>query len=471
MAHFAVYRTYVSREGWRPEDPELIRRAVRETLKENRGMRYEVRFIERYLLKAFDSDSSAAEREDAVGFVMRFQQLTGPLMAKAVEDTLFYVYNRFLPLNEVGGEPDRFAVTVDRFHDFNLRRMKTFPHSLSTSSTHDTKRGEDVRARLAVLSEIPREWKEQVRAWKRLNASRKKKVNDLPVPDSNDEYFLYQTLIGAYPFNREELADFTVRIKKHVVKAAREAKVHTDWLNPDAEYEAAFQSFVEEILQDGPDNPFLKSFLPLQRRVAHFGMINSLAQTLLKIVSPGVPDFYQGSELWDLRLVDPDNRGPVDFDSRLDLVAEMGRDSDSPARWIGEMMESREDGRLKLYLIQRALHARSDHGELFAHGDYIPLQGKGTFRRHLVSFARRKGSSWAVAIVPRLCVALEENGGDFPLGKQIWRDTAVALPKEAPLRWRDVFTGRSMDLHGRISVGQAFEEFPVALLLATEEEG
>ncbi|NLC71512.1 MAG: malto-oligosyltrehalose synthase, partial [Desulfuromonadaceae bacterium] len=469
MAHFSVYRTYVNGDSRRSEDPDLIRRAVTETLRENRGMRYEVRFIERYLLKAFDSSLPASEREAAVGFVMRFQQLTGPLMAKAVEDTLFYVYNRFISLNEVGGEADRFGVTADRFHDFNRRKLATFPHSLSASSTHDTKRGEDVRARLNVLSEIPREWKAAVRVWQRLNLKRKREVDGVPAPDANDEYFLYQTLMGAFPFDLGEIGNFAGRIREHVVKAAREAKVHTDWLNPDEDYETACKSFVDEILKDSEDNPFLQSFSPLQRKVAHFGMVNSLSQTLLKITAPGVPDFYQGSELWDLRLVDPDNRTPVDFGRRFALLESLRQSSASPADLIAELMENKEDGRLKLHLIRRALHARRDHQELFAFGDYVPLKVAGKCGRHLLAFARKRGHSWAVTIAPRLCVALMKGKMAFPLGAGVWEDTVVTLPEGAPRHWEEALTGTRLECRRKIVVGRALELFPAALLLATEE--
>lgn len=468
LAHFSVYRTYVNGAGWRDTDPALIRSAVEETLKENRGMRHEVEFIERYLLRAFDASLPPAEREGAVGFVMRLQQLTGPLMAKAVEDTLFYTYNRFLALNEVGSEPGRFGVAVDRFHDFNHRRLETFPHSLSATSSHDTKRGEDVRARLAVLSEIPREWREGVRVWKRLNGKKKRAVGGFPAPDANEEYFLYQTLIGAYPFDPQGMDSFRERIRDHMVKAIREAKVHSDWLNPDEEYEAAVKGFVDMILDDAADNPFLRSFLPLQRKVAHLGMVNSLAQTLIKIASPGVPDFYQGSELWDLRLVDPDNRGPVDFGLRLSCLQRLRQTSRAADELLRELMDSKEDGRLKLHLIQRALHARRDRQDLFACGDYIPLPGAGRCCRHLITFARRYGDGWAVAVAPRLPASLMGGQAGFPVGDEVWGDTTVPLPREAPRVWEEVISGTKLECHGKIDVGRALRLFPVALLLSAE---
>ncbi|MBN1142538.1 MAG: malto-oligosyltrehalose synthase [Deltaproteobacteria bacterium] len=470
MARFTVYRTYVNKESCRPADAGQIRAAVEAAQRGNRRLEHEFRFIERFMTMACDDSLGAAEREPAVGFMMRFQQLTGPLMAKAFEDTFFYIYNRFISLNEVGGEPRRFGVTVDQFHEFNRHRREFSPHALSATATHDTKRGEDVRARLDVLSELPTEWSYQVRRWKRLNAPWKKELAaGLKAPDGNDEYYLYQTLIGAFPFGVEELPDFAARIQGHLVKAVREAKTHSDWLNPEESYEAALRDFVASILRLTPDNPFLRAFLPLQRKVAHFGILNSLSQTLLKIAAPGVPDFYQGCELWDLRLADPDNRGPVDFDKRRRLLGALPREEALAPECLRELLERKEDGRLKLFLIQRALRARQRHLDLFRSGDYLPLTGEGEHRGHLVAFARRSGDSWALAIVPRLCVQLLGGREEWPLGEGVWAETAVPLPKGAPGRWQDAVTGAVLEGRKKIFIGRALARFPAALLLSTEE--
>ncbi len=465
MAQFPVYRTYVNCESARPADLDYLKSAVEDALRENQGLMYELRFIEKFMQMAFGEKLPTEEKRPAVEFVMQFQQLTGPLIAKGFEDTFLYVFNRFISLNEVGGHPDLFGIPVAQFHDFNSKRALNFPHSLLTTSTHDTKRGEDVRARLNVLSEMPEEWENRVRTWKKLNAGKKGKIRGSKTPDSNDEYFFYQTLIGAFPFDPEDIPDFSGRIREYLVKAVREAKVHTDWLKPDTEYEEAYAAFAEKLLDAGTENPFLDSFIPFQKKVAHFGILNSLSQTLLKSTAPGVPDFYQGSELWDLRLVDPDNRAPVDFSKRISLLRSLLETTESPSAQSLELLEKKEDGRVKLFLIQRALRARNQHLDLFRNGDYFPLEVSGKFKNHVISFARNHHNSWALIIVPRLCVALLEGRELLPLGEDVWKDTVVKLPDNAPGTWIEEVSGESLECRGTIPVGQALSVFPTSLLM------
>jgi len=468
MAHFPIYRTYINFEGCRPCGPDYIRFAVKDALVENPGLMYELRFIERFMLMAVDQDLSAEERAQAVEFVMQFQQLTGPLMAKGFEDTFFYVYNRFISLNEVGGHPDRFGIPVTGFHEFNVKRAQSFPHSLLATSTHDTKRGEDVRARLNVLSELPEEWQNCVRTWKTQNLGKKNAVRGNPAPDSNDEYFFYQTLIGAFPFALEELPEFSARIKAYIIKAVREAKVHTDWLKPDTEYEEAYTAFVEKVLDRVEENPFLTSFLPFQKKVAHFGMLNSLSQALLKITAPGVPDIYQGTELWDLHLVDPDNRRPVDFGKRMSILTPLRGTAKSLQDLIGELLEKKEDGRVKLFLIMRALLTRKQNPGLFENGSYLPLECSGSFKGHVISFARKYLTGWTLVIVPRCCVSLLKDREILPLGGDIWQDTTVHLPEDAPRNWVNAFSGEKLEERNILRVGQALTVFPAALLTGKE---
>jgi len=308
-------------------------------------------------------------------FVRRFQQFTGPLMAKGFEDTTLYVHNRLLSLNEVGGNPSKFGISIGDFHRFNERRAHHWVYSMNATATHDTKRGADTRARITVLSEIPEEWEGKVRLWSRLNSKKKRKVAGKSVPDCNDEYFLYQTLIGAFPFYERDYLPFVERIKTYIVKAVREAKVHTAWLKPDTEYEETFVSFVESILEPTNENPFLREFLPFQKRVSHYGIFNSLGQSLIKMTAPGVPDFYQGTELWDLSLVDPDNRRPVDFEKGKTILREIRAKSESDVlNLINELLGTKEDGRIKLFLIHRALMGRNEKQEIFQRGEYIPLE-------------------------------------------------------------------------------------------------
>jgi (1->4)-alpha-D-glucan 1-alpha-D-glucosylmutase len=466
LAGFPVYRTYIHQSIVSEEDTRVIRQAVERARTDNPGLRHELAFLERFLLLDFPGYLSDEERAQWIQFTMRFQQHTGALMAKGFEDTMLYVYNRLLSLNEVGSNPGRFGCSLAQFHAFNDKRCKTWPHTLSATATHDTKRGEDVRARMNVLSEIPTEWKKNVRSWSRLNKTKKKRVRGMPAPDANDEYFLYQTLIGAWPFRETEYPQFLERIKVYVVKAVREAKVHTAWLQPDMEYEEACVSFVESILVPKESNAFLQEFKPFQVNVAHYGVFNSLSQTLLKITAPGVPDFYQGTELWDLNLVDPDNRRPVDFGLRVQHLREVRRRIETGVlELIQELLEMKEDGRVKLFLIVQALNARKMSAHIFQKGAYNPLAVTGRFRKHLIAFARHDASAWSVTVVPRFLTVLVEYGG-LPLGPEVWQDTGVILPEPAPSLWRNMLTGQVLSGDQTLWAGEIFQHFPVALLMS-----
>jgi (1->4)-alpha-D-glucan 1-alpha-D-glucosylmutase len=462
MASFPVYRTYVRSQEVRPEDRSSIHQAVEKARQRNPGLRYELDFVERFLLLEFSKDLSEEEKAGRLAFVMRFQQFTGPLMAKGLEDTALYVYNRLVSLNEVGGNPERFGIPLEEFHVYNLNRLKHWPHALSATGTHDTKRGEDVRARINALSEIPDQWEKQIKEWSRINRKRKRRVKGFEVPDRNDEYFLYQTLVGAWPFEERELPEMAKRTKDYAIKAVREAKVHTAWLKPDGDYEDAYLSFLDEILE--PGNPFLQVFLPFQRKVAHCAVYTGLSQTLIKITSPGVPDFYQGCELWDLNLVDPDNRRPVDYDRRKAFLKDIkARAEKGTAPLIGELLSTKEDGRVKLYLIHKALKVRRENPLLFREGDYVPLDTAGPFKDHVVAFGRCREGKWAVTVAPRFFLALAGEGNQ-PLGVETWKDTALLLPEQAPQRWKNALTGEPVIGGGRLSVAEIFGVFPAALL-------
>ncbi|MGD9819249.1 MAG: malto-oligosyltrehalose synthase [Desulfomonilaceae bacterium] len=462
---FPVYRTYISDVVVSENDRKYIQDAVDRAKAKFPGLLHGLTFLRRFLLLDFPDYVSDEEKRNWLLFVMRFQQFTGPIMAKGVEDTTLYVYNRLVSLNEVGGRPDEFGVSLEDFHTFNKRRGDLWPNSLNTSSTHDTKRGEDVRARINVLSEIPEDWLKNVRTWIKKNRGKKKRVRGLAVPDRNDEYFLYQTLIGAFPFSDSEYPDFIQRIKQYIVKAVREAKVHTAWLKPDVDYEDAYVSFVDKILACSKTNAFLKELIPFTRRVAHFGMLNSLSQTLIKIASPGVPDFYQGTELWDLSLVDPDNRRAVDFEKRRSMLESIRQQENSNiGALIQDLLRTREDGKIKLFLIYRALKARKDFREIFQKGAYLPLEATGRFKNHVIAFARVYQHQWAIAIAPRLLIPMVKEG-NFPLGEQVWQDTVITMPDWAPLEWRNVVTSEPLSNRGVMHVGDILQNFPVALLI------
>jgi len=470
LAVFPVYRTYISQVVVSDNDRKHILAAVDRARANFPALLHGFTFVRRFLLLDFPDYVSEEEKRDWLHFAMRFQQLTGPVMAKGVEDTTHYVYNRLLSLNEVGGRPGHFGCSLKEFHQFNTKKRDLWPDSLNATSTHDTKRGEDARARINVLSEMPDEWLKKLRTWIKLNRGKKKRLSGLAVPDRNDEYFLYQTLIGAWPFSDAEYPEFVARIKSYIVKAVREAKVHTAWLKPDTEYENAYVAFAEKILARSEANTFLKEFIPFCQRVSHYGILNSLSQTLIKITSPGVPDFYQGSELWDLSLVDPDNRRPVDFDQRramLDSIRE--QDETDIGRLVQDLLATRADGKIKLWLIYRALQAKKAHRDIFRAGAYLPLESAGRFRSHVIAFAWRYQQQWALVIAPRFLSHLIQEG-DFPLRKQVWQDTEVVLPNGAPAAWRNVITSEVLAAGQALSVGDILTSFPVALLMGEGKE-
>lgn len=464
LALFPVYRTYIGPDSFTGTDRRYITDAIERAKKRAPALVNEINYLAKFLLLKYEDYLGEDEKAQWLRFAMRFQQFSGPLMAKGFEDTLLYVYNRLTSLNEVGGDPFRFGIDLSEFHNYNKARSENWPNAMSASSTHDTKRGEDVRARINVLSEIPTEWGEKIDAWSKTNEAHKTTMHGLKVPARNDEYFLYQTMTGAYPFDESEHADFVRRICEYVIKATREAKIYTGWIKPDSEYEEAFQNFVNNILDKSADNVFLEDFLAFQRRVAHLGIVNSLSQTVLKIFSPGIPDFYQGADLWELSLVDPDNRRQVDYSRRIAYQESISRNMGSP-NLLRQLMESAEDGRIKLFVIQQCLSARKERRNLFRNGSYIPIKVIGEYADHIVAFARREESDWALAVVPRFCASLVR-GKEYPLGEKVWKQTAIVLPEEAPATWRNTITGEEHSTAGTLSVAELLSAFPVAQLIS-----
>ena len=470
LIRLPVYRTYIAPDRAGALDRKLIRACIQRASRDNPDLSPELAMIRRVLLldyeKAFPGkNSGAGEKNLWIRMAMKFQQLSSALMAKGCEDTFFYVYNRLISLNEVGASPERFGCSRRMFHDFNATRARYWPHGLNATATHDTKRGEDVRARINVLSELPGEWKMAINRWHAINSDRKKMVNGLSVPDKNEEYFLYQTLIGAYPFYDSELPLFIERIKAYVVKAAREAKVNTGWLAPNSAYEEAVAAFAGEILSPGEENLFLRDFLPFQQKVAWYGILNALSQVLIKITAPGVPDFYQGAELWDLNLVDPDNRRTVDFDKRRMLLEEIDKKASSePLDLIDDLLSAPEDGRLKLFLISMALRERNRCRTAFDSGSYLPLSACGKYREHVLAFARSDGSVSSITVAPRFFTGLERIG-KFPLGSPIWQDTEISMPEGHSKYWVDVFTRETVSAATSLRIADILKHFPVAMLI------
>jgi len=492
--HLPVYRTYLEGQAYRAEDLEQLSRATEKAAAEQPGLARALRWVSRCLGLANWEGFDAAARAGLVGAAMRFQQVTGPAAAKGVEDTAFYVYNRLVSLNEVGGDPGEAGVSVERFHEFCRARAVQEPHGLNASSTHDTKRGEDARARLNVLSEMPAAWGQRVRVWRRMNRALKRQVAGEEAPDANDEYLLYQTLVSVYPFGpaarqgrveaAKDAADddptLVERVKAYMVKATREAKRHTSWSEVNKEYEQACEAFVEGLLDAGRSGHFLSDFEEFARNIAHFGVCNSLSATLIKLTAPGLPDIYQGSELWDLSLVDPDNRRAVDYDRRRRMLAELEAMTQGGClpEAAAELLANEGDGRSKLWVIYRGLQTRQQYRRLFERGDYVPVRVEGKGARCVVAFARcMEGSNgetgpaettdrpvqWAVTVAVR-CTRDLVGKERWPMGRQVWQDTTLVLPTDAPRRWREVLAGQVLEGR-RLGVGKVLEWFPVALLL------
>jgi (1->4)-alpha-D-glucan 1-alpha-D-glucosylmutase len=476
IACFPVYRTYIRSDTQHPDeqDERYIRGAIKAAKRRNPATSGSVfDFIQDLLLLNHPDSISDADRAERRLFVMRFQQLTGPVMAKGLEDTAFYRYCPLLSLNEVGGSPDRFGVALTHFHAKNLARRQSWRNAMLASSTHDTKRSEDVRARINVLSEIPAEWYRAIRTWQRLNEDKKIQVAGENVPSANEEYFLYQTLLGAWPLapmDGSGRADFVGRVQTYMEKALREAKVNTSWINPNTEYEAAVHSFLDAILNNAASKPFLDQFAPFQARIARAGVFNSLSQTLLKIAAPGLPDLYQGTEVWNFSLADPDNRRPVDYDHLRALLAQLhAAESEDSAAVVDRLLADPVDGSLKLYITRCALRFRREQRPLFAQGGYLPLRAAGEKNRHLVAFARSFGGSTVLVLAGRFFAQLESDGR-LPVGADTWGDTEVVLRKQLPAgEYRDVFTGKAVASVRRdgdlaLPVADAFAHLPIAML-------
>jgi (1->4)-alpha-D-glucan 1-alpha-D-glucosylmutase len=482
-ACFPVYRTYVTSRGASDLDREIIAAAIAEARRRNPVMEDSIfDFLSEVLTTA--PDASGGERDDIarerLRFAMKVQQFTAPVQAKGVEDTAFYRYHVLISANEVGGHPSRPSVAPPDFHDSNLRRLVDCPLGLLATSTHDTKRGEDARARINVVSEIPDEWRRAVVEWMRINAKQRTKIDGAWAPDRNDEYLFYQALLGAWPAEDASMpvpisapAELAARLASYMVKSVREAKVHSSWIHAHAAYDRAVEQFVARTLTDRTAARFLASFVPFQRRVACAGMVNALAQLVLKLTSPGVPDFYQGTELWNLCLVDPDNRRSVDFAAcqsmleglrptlaRLDAGEMIDRD-------FAALLDGWIDARIKLFITTCGLRFRRDHVDLLLRGGYVPLVVDGPHADHLVAFARVDGSGTLLTIVPRLIMSITSGGSSLPTRSETWGETRVIPPAGTAGRYRHVLTGEIIQaVHDALPAAAVFRTSPVAMLWA-----
>jgi len=557
VACFPVYRSYVNERGWTPSDRAVIETAVRRARRRNPALEPSAwDFLREVLLPRQASDEGrddpdtgverrvnypppdAEEYRKRLHFAMRFQQYTAPVQAKGVEDTAFYRYNLLLSLNEVGGEPGRVGRSVAEFHEANRARLEKWPLEMTSTATHDTKLGEDVRARINVISELVDDWRRGVAKWMRINGGNRTKLDAEPAPDRNDEYRFYQVLLGTWPaeafsdrnaqspsaasaFETSNPPDpvYVRRVRDYMIKAIKEAKLRTSWINDNQAYDNAVAHFVERTLTGPTSRRFLSAFLPFARRVAHLGMINSLSQLALKIASPGVPDFYQGTELWDLHLVDPDNRQPVDYERRMKYLEELrpwlddadpdsvgrafrpavarpstssGRgepleprgfspakerptptlpDGDSPSRLgaVRELLDCWADGRIKLLMTAVGLRLRRSYPDLFLRGHYVPLDADmAGVAGGVIAFARRFDAVTLVVAVPRLIAKLVNL--ELPVG-DVWGEARLLLPPDLAGRYRNCLTGEVLQARGEDPVSNlrlagAFRHCPVACLLA-----
>jgi (1->4)-alpha-D-glucan 1-alpha-D-glucosylmutase len=390
-------------------------------------------------------------------------------MAKGYEDTALYCYNRLVSRNDVGSEPDLLGLSANDFHQYVIARREHWPYTLNATSTHDTKRSEDVRARINVLSEIPEEWENHLAQWRQWNELKKQLVNRLPVPGPNTEILLYQTLVGAWPLYENEVPEFKQRLKSYMIKAVREAKVFTNWLSPNFSYESALDIYLESILDNTRQNDFLEDFLTFEKQIAYYGALNSLAQVLLKVTSPGIPDFYQGTELWDFSLVDPDNRRPVDFEKRAVLLGELTKlEGQGQELLVQQLLNSWEDGRVKLYVTYTGLNVRKSYSDIFRDGKYVPLQVTGHRREHVCAFIRHSQTGYALVIIPRLLTRLV-HVGVMPVGQDVWGEDLLLLPDSVPELWLNAHTGEKFKVSGTkrsLRLSDVLGIFPMALLIS-----
>jgi (1->4)-alpha-D-glucan 1-alpha-D-glucosylmutase len=483
IAAFPVYRTYIDDRGeYGTRDVAFLRFAIARAKRLNPDIDASAFDFLRETLLLQNSSSAARQKPDPqiLYFALKFQQLTGPVMAKGVEDTAFYVYTRFLSSNEVGGSAKSFGISLETLHQSNKERLKHSPDTMLTTSTHDTKRSEDVRNRLNVLSELPQLWSASVHRWQRMNSKFKQKMEDGRIaPDSNEEYLLYQTILGAWPWRMESQEDresYVERIKEYAFKALSEAKVNLSWINPDPEYMKAVHAFITAIMMPGPrgkESPFVASLGTLLPQLQLFGAVNSLAQVALKTAVPGIPDFYQGNELWELSLVDPDNRRPVDYDQRagrLDALHALS-EREGPGAVCREVLGNLADGRAKLWTTHRALQLRQQEHAIFRRGEYIALEVAGEHQENVIAFLRRDPASErsVLAVLPRFACTLMRGKLDLPL-REAWGKDQLRLPVPPGTRYTNVFTGESVTVTEQqtLPMSTVLALYPVALLVSSE---
>jgi len=483
IAAFPVYRTYIDDRGeYSERDVAFLRYSIARAKRLNPDIDASAFDFLRETLLLQNSSPAAKQKPDPqiLYFALKFQQLTGPVMAKGVEDTTFYVYTRFLSSNEVGGSAKSFGISLETLHQSNQERLRHSPDTMLTTSTHDTKRSEDVRNRLNVLSELPQLWSSSVHRWQRMNSKFKQRMEDgRMAPDNNEEYLLYQTILGAWPWQMEsqqDREDYVERIKQYAFKALSEAKVNLSWINPDPEYMKGVHAFIGAILMPGTrgkETPFVASLKGLLPQLKLFGAVNSLAQVVLKIAVPGIPDFYQGNELWELNLVDPDNRRPVDYRLRagyLDALHALA-EREGPAAVCRDVLGNLVDGRAKLWTTHRALQLRTREHALFRRGEYVALEVPGERQENVIAFLRRDTASErsVLAVMPRFAYTLMRGKAELPLG-EAWGKDQLQIPVSPGTRYTNVFTGESVTVpeQQNLPLSTLLGSYPVGLFISEE---
>ena len=478
IACFPVYRTYVADTEVGERDRVIVEQAVAYAKRKNPARDVSIfNYVRDVLLLKFPDGATEAERQEQLSFVMKFQQCTGPVMAKGVEDTTFYIYNRLVSLNEVGGSPERYGTLLETFHTRCGERLKHWPHTLLATTTHDTKRSEDVRARINVISELPHEWRTLLGRWSRQYKKRKMLLNGQVAPDRNDEYLFYQTVLGVWPLTpmtADDYPTFKQRIQEYMRKATKEAKVNTSWINPNEPYDDALHDFVGRVLDDFL---FREDFQQFRIKIARYGMYNSLSQAVIKFTTPGVPDLFQGTELWDFSLVDPDNRRPVDYNLRRQLLntlqSHLKAARDNRLALAQELLQTWEDGRIKLYVTQQTLTYRRQHPDLFRAAEYVPVEVIGRRQKHLCVFARLHRQQTVIVVAPRLLTQVISDPTELPLGDDVWSKTWLVLPSDSSEHaYWNLFTGERILPHHHegswcLALGEVLAHFPVALLVNT----
>ncbi|WP_026630362.1 malto-oligosyltrehalose synthase [Dyadobacter alkalitolerans] len=449
-----IYRYYGKEMPLSQTETEAVRAVLTEVKERHPDLADAAEMLDEAILKR-TVDNDEAYNAKALEFYQRWMQFTGPLMAKGGEDTLMYTYNRFIGHNDVGDFPDRFGMPVKDFHHKMRVRRKEWPLSMNTTSTHDTKRGEDVRARLNVLTDLPEEWIAKVNEWRKLNAPLRKADG----PTDNDEYLIYQTLVGAYPMPGEDASDFAERLGDYLKKALREAKTDTTWAEPNEAYEKSTEEFALALLD--PQSQFFQDFQEYLKTITDAGIVNSLSQVLLKFTCPGIPDVYQGTELWDLSLVDPDNRRPFDYEIRKTWLKDF-EDYDTE-RLLEKLWETRNSGQIKLWLTHQLYNLRKTNPVLFSEGEYVPLKIRGAYKEHILAFARKHKKEFLVVAIPLHSAMLckEQGKAFFDLD---WKDTSIVLPDNMEAAWTEMLTGKEANYEGKLTPAEIFNGLPIAVL-------